>query len=100
MRRRPYEGPEARPHMRNDLSFQTMMSTQVRPANALELLGRSASAGLTLQFTMSLRRRLAIPDRNGWDGTSLFFRDRCEMLVEPHGIEPTTSCLQSTRSTN
>ena len=59
MRRRPYEGPEARPHMRNDLSFQTMMSTQVRPANAHALLGRSASAGLTLQFTMSLRRRLA-----------------------------------------
>ena len=67
MRRRPYEGPEARPHMRNDLSFQTMMSTQVRPSNALELLGRSASAGLTLQFTMSLRRRLAF--RIGMAGT-------------------------------
>ena len=76
-----------------------MMSTQVRPANALELLGRSASAGLTLQFTMSLRRRLAV--RIGQLGRNLYvFRDRCETLVEPDGIEPTTSCLQSTRSTN
>ena len=74
-----------------------MMSTQVRPANALELLGRSASAGLTLQFTMSLRRRLAV--RYGQLGRNLYvFRDRCETLVEPDGIEPTTSCLQSTRS--
>ena len=30
---------------------------------------------------------------------NLFMRS-CELLVEPDGVEPTTSCLQSRRSTN
>ena len=76
---------------------QTMMSTQVRPPNAVSSLGGAASAGLTLQFTMSFRRR-PFPCGDG-DGNS-YFRDRAGWLVEPDGIEPTTSCLQSTRSTN
>ena len=42
---------------------------------------------------------------SGRDGNSFAFRDRAgcsasERVVEPDGIEPTTSCLQSTRSTN
>jgi hypothetical protein len=41
-----------------------------------------------------IRRRQAwSPERK------LVFRDRA-VMVEPDGIEPTTSCLQSTRSTN
>ena len=69
---RPYQGPRVRPHMRMDLSFQTMMSTQVRPANALTLLGGSVCAGLTLQFTMSFEPSSNFPMREAGDGTSVF----------------------------
>ena len=78
---------EQRPHMRFNLSLQTMMSSQVSPPNP-------GGAGQTLQFTMSSPERVTVPETVVPRSLSL------SPLVEPDGIEPTTSCLQSTRSTN
>jgi hypothetical protein len=56
-------------------------------------LEENVSAGLTLQFTMSFAAtRLEARCGNLFSAIAL--------MVEPDGIEPTTSCLQSTRSTN
>ena len=54
--------------------------------------------GRTNPSIHDVNRRRRPMSRDG----NLFFRDRVarSVVVEPDGIEPTTSCLQSTRSTN
>ena len=74
--------------------FQTMMSSRIRPPSA-------GGAGRTLHFTMS--DAAASQGRGGNSFASAIARDGPDkgvVVVEPDGIEPTTSCLQSTRSTN
>src|ERR1700748_3017875 len=77
---------------------QTMMSSQGHPSKRTEARRENPSIHNVID-----------PPRRpiGRCGGNLSFRDRArcpclleEFLVEPDGIEPTTSCLQSTRSTN
>jgi hypothetical protein len=73
---------------------QTMMSSQVRPRSSGVKIRRSSSRD-DPSFTMS-------NSPGGWPGENSLFPPIASSpgLVEPDGIEPTTSCLQSTRSTN
>src|ERR1700761_5842821 len=84
-----------RPHMRFDLSLQTMMSSRIHPG------AHSSRRGGVSRIDPSIHdvrlpppagpeRKFVISDRYG----------RFMEVVEPDGFEPTTSCLQSTRSTN
>jgi hypothetical protein len=74
------------------LLCQTMSSLQVRPSSHLN--GRADPS-----FTISIRR----PGASARADETCFLLIASAVLtgmVEPDGIEPTTSCLQSTRSTN
>ena len=74
---------------------QTMMSSQVRPKSSGVKIRRSSSRD-DPSFTMSNP-----PGALRQARIHCFHRSRDSPgLVEPDGIEPTTSCLQSTRSTN
>src|SRR3569833_3184806 len=89
----PYESPR-QPHMRFILSLQTMMSSQ-GPSSKL----RGEPDG---PFFHDVKPRQP-SDAHQLMGSHCSI-DREQILqnrmVEPDGIEPTTSCLQSTRSTN
>jgi hypothetical protein len=67
-----------------------LMSSRVRPSNS-----RGSRTDPSIHDVIQ-------PTRARGSVGNLIFRDRmCAwFLVEPDGIEPTTSCLQSTRSTN
>ena len=74
---------------------QTMMSSQVRPpkrdSQRLGSLQRRDDPSFTMSNSLS---SLAGPGENS------LYLFAIVWMVEPDGIEPTTSCLQSTRSTN
>ena len=86
--RRTKAGPNSRhPGMRL-YTCQTMMFSQVRPVTAEERRIRPFNS----------RCQTPLPGQARAERITSFpiARD----MVEPDGIEPTTSCLQSTRSTN
>ena len=70
---------------------QTMMSSQVQPGQ--HSMFWETSSATAEPFIHDVKAR---PAEAGVQFCHLYR----EVMVEPDGIEPTTSCLQSTRSTN
>ena len=87
---RRYETPADGPHMRFDLSLP---DNDVFTRSILKLQGEPDKP-----FNSRCQRSHAAGEARRVE--SLNLPDRCGGVVEPDGFEPTTSCLQSTRSTN
>ena len=87
------------PHMRFNLVLADNDVFSGLPWNS-SYSRRKRRSGLTLQFTMSdgISAAGSNDQVRGWWFHSAIARE--DALVEPDGFEPTTSCLQSTRSTN
>ncbi len=80
----PHADPCSRSRMRSDVFADDVLSAQLVEQPVFALSGNDAAAFATIGFAT-----IGSPSRS-WRSQ--------RRLVEPDGIEPTTSCLQSTRS--
>ena len=80
-----------------DLFSQTMMSSRANPRTLPASWGRTER-----RINPSIHDVRCRPAGDARQGGNLHVPDRAGAfgMVEPDGFEPTTSCLQSTRSTN